>query len=340
MSDHDRGAYTPQPDAPLSFDARTPRDQRPLPILLIASCVILAAMVVAGFLLYRSGVRGQNEPPRPVGEPIANIKSPPPADASGNATDEKAAATSGAPNFAPPPEQPINRAAAPNGLTVATAPPPLVKLGGAPPPPPAGAQPQTAPAQSAPVQSASVQSAPVQPARAPVPAPAAHKDQPAKPAPVMRAAEQFGPDGKAPTAIKGPVPKPEAPVKTAKAEPAPKAVQAHSAPAPVKAVAETPAPAKPAAIKAAAAKPAAAGGVVVQVGAYVSADLAAQGYEKVAGLMGGKMGGHGRRVEPVAVGGATRYRSQVTGFATRADETAFCVALKAKGHDCIVKAAE
>jgi hypothetical protein len=284
-------------------------------------------------------VRGQNEPPRPVGEPIANIKSPPPADASGNATDEKVAAGTGAPNFAPPPEQPINRAAGPTGLTVATAPGPQVKLNAAPPPPPAGAQPQPAP----------VQSAPAQPPAAPAP----HKDQAAKAAPTMRAAEQFGPDGKAPTAIKTPAPRPEAPIKVAKAEPAPKPVPVQPAPvkaAPAKTVAEKPAPAKPAPAKPAAAapapvkstpaKPASGGGVVVQVGAYVSTGLAEQGYDKVAGLMGGKMGGHGRRVEPVAVGGTTRYRSQVTGFATRAEATAFCVALKAKGHDCIVKAPE
>ena len=36
MSDHDRGAYTPPTDAPLSFDARQPvRGARPAPMMLM-----------------------------------------------------------------------------------------------------------------------------------------------------------------------------------------------------------------------------------------------------------------------------------------------------------------
>ena len=308
MSDHERGAYTPQPDAPLSFDARVPRDQRPLPILLIASCLILAAMVVAGFLLYRSGVRGQNEPPRPVGEPIANIKSAPAPEEAGN-TVGAPTATGAAPNFAPAPEQPLNRtAAAAPGLTVQTAPEPQVKLAAAPPPPPPQAAPQAAPPP-----------APVAAAPKPVehkPVLASAPETPAKPAPKLHAAaappkETFGPETRA-------VAQP-APVK----------------PAPVKA-----APVKTAAVKAPAPVSLAKGAVVVQIGAYVSEPLAQQGWEKVAGLMGGEIHGHGRRVEPVSVGGSTRYRSQVTGFATRAEAASFCTALKGKGHDCIVKAGE
>jgi hypothetical protein len=53
--------------------------------------------------------------------------------------------------------------------------------------------------------------------------------------------------------------------------------------------------------------------------------------------MGGAMAGRGKHFEPVDVGGVTRYRAQVTGFASSAEAASFCAGLKAKGHDCIVK---
>ena len=123
MSDHDRGAYTPQNEAPLSFDARRSRGRRAFPTTLIISLVILAGLGVAIFMFYRSGVRGAGEAPVPVGAPVGDIKSPPTAQgqqpqdpgqglqiykAEGNA-----AAASGAPPiaFAPAPEQPQPRAA-------------------------------------------------------------------------------------------------------------------------------------------------------------------------------------------------------------------------------------
>ncbi len=289
MSDHERGAYTPQPDAPLSFDVRVARERKPLPLALIASCVILSTLVVVAFMLYRSGVRSQNEPPRPVGEPIAAIKTAPPAADAGNTA--VAAPGAGQPAFAPAPEQPMARpapgqqaAAQPSQLTVqqTQAPPPAI----------------TAPAQPAP--------APVQAQPAPKPAPA--------PAPVIK------------QAVATPVPqvaaKP-APVVAKAAPPAPKPVAAAKA-APVAAVEGDP--------------PLKAGSIVVQIGAFTSPDLAKGGWQRVAGLVGGAINGKGRHIEPVDAGGATRYRSQVTGFATHADAVAFCSALKAKGHDCLVKA--
>ena len=77
MSDHDRGAYTPQNEAPLSFDARRSRGRRAFPTTLIISLVILAGLGVAIFMFYRSGVRGAGEAPVPVGAPVGDIKSPP-----------------------------------------------------------------------------------------------------------------------------------------------------------------------------------------------------------------------------------------------------------------------
>ena len=47
MTQQDRGAYTPQPDAPLAFDARAPRGaRRPLPMALIGGVVVLLALVL------------------------------------------------------------------------------------------------------------------------------------------------------------------------------------------------------------------------------------------------------------------------------------------------------
>ncbi|WP_165188113.1 SPOR domain-containing protein [Caulobacter soli] len=116
MSDPHRGAYTPPTDAPLSFDARQPvRGSRPLPMTLIISAVVLATLVVAVLLIYRGGVRGPNEPPRTVGEPVAQMKTPPPADAA-QPTDPAAGlqiykneTPEASPTFAAQPEAPMAR---------------------------------------------------------------------------------------------------------------------------------------------------------------------------------------------------------------------------------------
>lgn len=283
MSDHERGAYTPQPDAPLSFDVRVARERKPLPLALIASCVILSTLVVVAFMLYRSGVRSQNEPPRPVGEPIAAIKAAPPAADAGNAT--AAAPGAGQPAFAPEPEQPMARPA---------------------PGQQAAAQPAQLTVQQTQQQPPAI-SAPAQPAPAPVQAQQAPPKPAPAPAPVVK------------QAVAAPRPAPVA------AKPAPVVAKAAPAPKAAAAAIEGDPPLK-------------AGSIVVQIGAFTTPDLAKGGWQRVAGLVGGAINGKGRHIEPVDAGGATRYRSQVTGFATHADAVAFCTALKAKGHDCLVKA--
>lgn len=77
MSEHERGAYTPPTaDAPLSFDPRQPvRGARPIPFTLILSVLVLAALVAAIFVFYRSGVRQAAEAPEIVGTPVEGIKS-------------------------------------------------------------------------------------------------------------------------------------------------------------------------------------------------------------------------------------------------------------------------
>ena len=82
MSDHERGAYTPPTDSPLSFDARQPvRGSQPIPFTLIISILVLAALAAAIFVFYRSGVRQAAGPPQAVGTPVDGLKAPAPADA-------------------------------------------------------------------------------------------------------------------------------------------------------------------------------------------------------------------------------------------------------------------
>lgn len=295
MSDHERGAYTPQPDAPLSFDPRTSREGRPLPLALIASCIVLATLVVALFMFYQSGMRRSSDAPTPVGTPVDQFRSPPPANGQ-----------------------------APEGLTVVAAAPPTE----APPPAPGVTE--------KPVERGAT--APVQPAPTPMPTVAA---PPPPPASAQRAV------------VEAPPPPVAKPVVTAKAEPAPHPAAAKPAAAkphadPVGALLETSKAAKP--VKVAAAKPAkpaaepapaavAKGAAVVQIGAYISEAQATDAWRRVSGLMGGESSGRGRLIEPVEANGSTRYRSQFTGFASRADAVKFCTTLKAKSQDCIVKSA-
>ena len=99
------------------------------------------------------------------------------------------------------------------------------------------------------------------------------------------------------------------------AAPAPKSIDA--------ALAQAPAP-----------KPAAAGGAAaVQIGAFSSQALADSEWSKAVAGAPGK----GKKVEAVQKGTSTLYRTQVTGFSSRADASAFCDKLKAAGKNCFVK---
>ena len=126
MSDQDRGAYTPQHDTPLSFDARYSRGsgERPVPMTLIVSGVVLLVMVVLFALLYRSGARHTGQPPQVVGTPVADTKAAPSAGAESSdaAAGLQVYKTEGTPpnemkapaTLAPPPEQPAPRPAQAN----------------------------------------------------------------------------------------------------------------------------------------------------------------------------------------------------------------------------------
>jgi hypothetical protein len=97
-----------------------------------------------------------------------------------------------------------------------------------------------------------------------------------------------------------------------------------------------PRPAAASAEPAAAAKPASTGSASVQIGAYTSTDIANAEYAKVASSYGLFVGGASKRIEKVTTPNGTFYRTAFTGLS--ADKAkAFCSALKASGHDCIVK---
>jgi len=188
MSENERGAYAPPTaDAPLSFDARQPvRGARPFPITLILSGLVLLGLIGAIVVFYRSGVRAAGQAPQAVGTPVGELTSAPPADAQPqdpaaglqiyHAEAGQAAQPSGAPQFAPPPEQPAAR-------PIAAQPQPAPQVAAPPPPAPA----PTAPVlrQALPSPEKPIATAPRQPVEHPVavkPAPAPPKPAPAPPA--------------------------------------------------------------------------------------------------------------------------------------------------------------
>jgi hypothetical protein len=188
MSDHERGAYTPPTDAPLSFDARQPvRGTRPIPFTLIIAGLVLAALAAAIVVFYRSGVREAGQPPQTVGAPVAEMKSAAPAEAQpqdpaaglqiyrSEAGQEPEAVQ--APQFAPPPEQPQARP---------TPAPVVIAAPAAAPTQPVAASPSLRPALPA-AQAPAAKAPPAPAPKAPAPAPKAAAVAPA-PAPAPAAA--------------------------------------------------------------------------------------------------------------------------------------------------------
>jgi len=152
MTDPNRGAYTPQSEAPLAFDARSARGpgDRPMPVTLLVSAGVFVLLVVALAFFF---MKGMGEDPlrdaAVVGEPIEAIRTPPvdggaPAQTNGLQvyTDNGA---SGPPAFTPGPEVPVARPAAPIVST------PLPPPAAAPAPAPAAAAPLPSIGEKAPV---------------------------------------------------------------------------------------------------------------------------------------------------------------------------------------------
>jgi outer membrane biosynthesis protein TonB len=176
MTDHERGAYTPPTDAPLSFDARQPvRGARPVPITLIISVLVLAGLVAAIFVFYRSGVRQAGDAPQTVGVPVDGMKQAAPAEAQPTdpaaglqiyRSDGTGPAEAVPPTFTPGPEEPQPRPAPtqPVVVTEQAAPPPALR--------------PTIPAAQPPAQKAAPAPAPVAKAVTPPPAPVAKAPPP------------------------------------------------------------------------------------------------------------------------------------------------------------------
>ena len=299
MSEHERGAYAPPTEASLHFDARQPvRGASPIPFTLIISILVLLGLAAAIFVFYRSGVRQAGQPPQAVGAPVGGMKAPPPAEA-----------------------QPQDPAA---GLQIyksgddLSAGQKTVRF--APPPEQPEARPQPGPPAPAIV---------VTPAAPAAAAPALRPSIPAQPPTATTSA----PPAKAETPVTKPTPASAPKVEAPPVKTPPKAAAAK--PAPAKA-----APAKAAPAKAAAAAPAAAakhGVAAVQIGAFSSQALADKGWSDAAAVAPGAAAGKGKSVEKVEKDGHTLFRTQVTGFASRADATAFCAKLKAATKACFVK---
>jgi hypothetical protein len=331
MSDQDRGAYTPQNEAPLAFDARrSGGGGGPAPMTLLVSGIILMAMIVALLIFYRHGMRHAGQPPQLVGAPVGQTKSPPPPEAAAGDQasglqvykSEVAPPSEGksAPTFETPPEQPAplpppRPVQPPPAVMIAPAPPLRGAVGGGATPAPPHPAPKIVVTHAAP------------------PAPAAPK-----PAPSVAPPEDDG--SVAGSAFSRPA-QPAHPTQLAAAAPKPAAraasVPAAPKPATAKPVATAVKPvAKPAAPAAQAAS-AAGGGTMVQIGAFSSAALAEKGWSDDAAALPGKMAGKTRKIEAAAKDGKTFYRAYVGGFASHADAVAFCEALKGKGKACFVK---
>jgi len=297
MTEQDRGAYTPQTDAPLAFDARYSRGsgERPIPWTLVISGVVLVTLVGALAFFYRDGFRHAGGAPAVVGAPVEDSKAPPSGQAaSGDPAAglqvykaEATPAHEGGPpvsaTLAPAPEAPTARpvTAAPiddaklrpaqgdtTAQTAVPPPAPVVVAKAAPTATPKALTIKTATPKAAPVKAASLKTAV-----------AASGDTTAKP------------------------------VKLAKATVTPKAVDA-----------EIP-----------------TGAPVVQIGAFSSEALAVKGWSDVATLMPGQMAGKSRKVEMANVGGKTFYRGFVGGFASKSAAESFCASLTAAGKGCMVK---
>ena len=303
MSDQERGAYTPPTDAPLSFDARQPvRGARPIPFTLIISILVLLGLAAAIFVFYRSGVRHAGQGPETVGAPVGGIKAPPPEEA-----------------------QPQDPAA---GLQIYKA------EGGK-------AAPAAAPRFTAPPEQPQARSEPPAPKIAVTPiAPAAPALRPTIVQPSVSA------DPPASAEPPKTIPKPASPPKAApmKAAPAPAPVAKAAAAKPESKLgpntAAAPLAAKPPSAKDTAAKDTVAkdtGVAAVQIGAFSSRALADTGWNEAAAVAPGAAAGKGKNVEKIDKDGRTLFRTQLTGFASRADATAFCNKLKAAGKACFVK---
>ncbi len=342
MTDYDRGAYTPQTDAPLAFDPRRPSERRPMPMALIGSAAVLVILLAGVAMVYRGGVRHAGESPRPVGEPVMAVKTAPnatqtastgaPANldvySDGQANTTGAANQTGAsPAFAPSAEQPAARPA-PSSATVAMLSRPAAPTHIERPATPTetAAAPAETPARSksaTPASPSSSEAKPVRAAKTTTPAHAVLRGKLDESELAAAGATRTVADADTPAA--------------SEATPAPTPHKTRPAAVAASTTAQSSAAQSSAAPAVAAKATAAPGKSVVQIGAFSSSTLADKGYADVSATLPDRMSGKAKHVQPLDKDGTTLYRTWLSGFATRADAQAFCEALKAKGKTCLVK---
>lgn len=85
---------------------------------------------------------------------------------------------------------------------------------------------------------------------------------------------------------------------------------------------------------------AAASSVQIQLGAFVSEDIAAAQWTALKSRNGDLLNGRGRVIMPVTSGGRQLYRLRAGPFDTVSDASALCRGLKARGEACIVASAQ
>jgi hypothetical protein len=297
---------------------------------LVGSAVVLVVLIVGVAVVYRGGVRAPDEAPRPIGQPVVSVKTPPPTIATANgvssADDGESKSVAAAPNAAP--------ATATQTTMAAPAPASPVKAQPAAKVATASNSPTFAPApeQPAPRPEPAAKTLALldQPGQAVGPGRVKVTPPPGKPihttggldASEVAAAGMTG--STAPHASSAASPS-TAPLKVATAAPKP-------------AIARPTAAAGPKSIDAALANASqVTGGPVVQIGAFSSAALSDEGYADVSRIMVGQMVGKAKHVMTVDHGGATLFRTWVSGFASRAQAEAFCAGLKAHSKPCFVK---
>ena len=123
-----------QDDEPLALDSRRdrapeppPRRSGPAPVTLIVSLLLLGGVVGGAAWLYRDGARGPSGPPRVVGQSVGQVRTAAPVQAqeadpaAGLSIYKSDPDNVSAPAYVPPPEQPVERAAATPASTTAPA---------------------------------------------------------------------------------------------------------------------------------------------------------------------------------------------------------------------------
>ena len=307
--DEDRGTYSPPTEDNLSYQSRKAPSRDQAPLTLIISGIVLVMLLVFVVLFYNSGLNSHGRTPPDVGNTVGDIKDSQVTDAKPLTGDELN--DNGSAKFAPSAEAPDLRDGTNNASTaVDEAPPPVAPIQGPLPsqannPALGGTATSSAPAASAATASNEKSAGTASNDKSNADAGRAAIDRALTP----------GASGSSAAAK---------PTKLASAS-----ASASSASAKAK-------PAEEDAKLAAATAP--LHGATVQIGAFQSMDIANKQYANVASSYGLFLGGTAKHVEKVdAANGSTLYRTAFTGFASKDKAHAFCDALKAAGHDCLVK---